>query len=234
VRFVCRFGNDSYADMLRQELAGAGVDVSGCDAVHHLGSGQGIVMLEPDGAASSIVVGGANLAWGEVRREDSGEQHSSRRGLTAAWVGLVASLLLGLCVPGSNHNVVRCSCVATATPSCCLDTLCNSVHVTAAVAVTAGAICVQGAPLRPAALAGVGVLMLQREVPEAVNLAAAQAAAAAGIPIMLVSGCCCWSGGQSDGTEHPLVYLTQEQRTSFNTKTCAVLWCAVLPGCWRH
>lgn len=79
VAFICRFGNDSYADMLRQELAGAGVDVSGCGTLHHLGSGQGIVMLEPDGAASSIVVGGANLAWGEVRRRTSEKQHSSRR-----------------------------------------------------------------------------------------------------------------------------------------------------------
>lgn len=45
----------------------------------------------------------------------------------------------------------------------------------------------QGDPVPAAALSGVGVLMLQREVPESVNLAAAQAAAAAGIPVMLVS-----------------------------------------------
>ncbi len=67
VRFVCRFGNDSYADLLQQQLAAAGVDISGCQHVTDLGSGQGIVMLEPDGAASSIVVGGANTAWGQVR-----------------------------------------------------------------------------------------------------------------------------------------------------------------------
>lgn len=67
VRFICRFGNDSYADMLQKELASSGVDLSGCAVVHDLGSGQGIVMLEPDGAASSIVVGGANTAWDKVR-----------------------------------------------------------------------------------------------------------------------------------------------------------------------
>jgi len=40
--------------------------------------------------------------------------------------------------------------------------------------------------LSPGSLSGVGVLLLQREVPEHVNLAAAQAAAAAGVPVLLV------------------------------------------------
>lgn len=40
--------------------------------------------------------------------------------------------------------------------------------------------------LSPELLSGVGVLLLQREVPEHVNLAAAQAAAAAGVPVLLV------------------------------------------------
>lgn len=42
--------------------------------------------------------------------------------------------------------------------------------------------------LEASALSGVGVLLLQREVPEAVNLAAALAAADAGVPVMMVSG----------------------------------------------
>jgi sugar/nucleoside kinase (ribokinase family) len=70
VRFICRFGNDSHAEMLQEQLAEAGVDISGCQRVAGLGSGQGIVMLEPDGAASSIVAGGANTAWGEVSAID--------------------------------------------------------------------------------------------------------------------------------------------------------------------
>jgi sugar/nucleoside kinase (ribokinase family) len=69
VRFICRFGNDSYAEMLQQQLAEAGVDISSCQHIADLGSGQGIVMLEPDGAASSIVVGGSNTAWGQVRTD---------------------------------------------------------------------------------------------------------------------------------------------------------------------
>lgn len=68
VAFVCRFGNDSYADMLQQQLVASGVDVSGCVSVPDVGSGHGFVMLEDDGAASSIVVGGANTAWQQVRR----------------------------------------------------------------------------------------------------------------------------------------------------------------------
>ncbi len=48
----------------------------------------------------------------------------------------------------------------------------------------------QGDVLPAGQLSGVGVLMLQREVPEAVNMAAAQAAAAAGAIVMLVSHTC--------------------------------------------
>lgn len=88
VRFVCRFGNDSYAAMLQSALTEAGVDVSGCVQVQGVGSGQGIVMLEPDGAASSIVVGGANTAWPEVsafftRQRMVLEVARLHRGLTA-------------------------------------------------------------------------------------------------------------------------------------------------------
>jgi hypothetical protein len=67
-RFVCKFGNDSYAAMLQQQLAAAGVDVTGCGRVAGLASGQGVVLLEPDGTASSVVLGGSNTAWREVRR----------------------------------------------------------------------------------------------------------------------------------------------------------------------
>lgn len=90
VRFISRFGNDSYAFVLRQELSGAGVDVSGCVAVPYLGSGLGLVMLEPDGAASSVVVGGANTAWTEVREGERGEGCRSRRA-GEDWINLVGN-----------------------------------------------------------------------------------------------------------------------------------------------
>eukprot|EP00775_Hariotina_reticulata_P004956 gene4956-5197_t len=51
--------------MLQQELSANGVDISGCTRASDLPSGQGVVMLEPDGAASSVVLGGANTAWPE-------------------------------------------------------------------------------------------------------------------------------------------------------------------------
>lgn len=66
VRFVCRFGNDSYAYLLEQELVSNNVDVTGCQKVTDMPSGYGMVMLEPDGAASSVVLGGANTAWKKV------------------------------------------------------------------------------------------------------------------------------------------------------------------------
>ena len=107
--FICKFGNDAYAKMLESALVSAGVDVSGCSKASNLPSGQGIVHLELDGTASSIVVGGANTAWDK-----------------------------GLSV----KHLLR-------------DT---------------------------------GVVMLQREVPEEVNLAIAEAAVAAGVPVLLDIG----------------------------------------------
>ncbi|WIA31306.1 hypothetical protein OEZ86_002208 [Tetradesmus obliquus] len=64
-RFVCKFGNDSHAATLQRELAAAGVDISGCGVLPLLPSGQGLVLLEPDGTASSVVLGGANSGWRE-------------------------------------------------------------------------------------------------------------------------------------------------------------------------
>lgn len=60
---VCEFGNDGYAETMRTALQEAGVDVSRCAHSAELPTGQGIVMLTPDGAASSIVVPGANAGW---------------------------------------------------------------------------------------------------------------------------------------------------------------------------
>ena len=66
VRFVGRFGNDSHAAMLEAALVAEGVDVS---QSRHVGlpSGQGWVLLEPDGTATSVVLGGSNTAFEQVR-----------------------------------------------------------------------------------------------------------------------------------------------------------------------
>lgn len=66
VRFVGRLGNDSHAAMLQDALVENGVDVSGCGRAPDQPSGHGIVLLEPDGAASSVVLAGSNAAWPEV------------------------------------------------------------------------------------------------------------------------------------------------------------------------
>ena len=62
VKFVCQLGNDSHADMLLAALRDNNVDVSAVKRVER-SSGTGFVMLEPDGSATSIVVGGANAMW---------------------------------------------------------------------------------------------------------------------------------------------------------------------------
>ena len=70
VKFVGQFGNDGYARMLEATIVAEGVDVSDSGRSAHMPSGQGIVMLEGDGAVSSVVVGGSNTAWpaGDVAR----------------------------------------------------------------------------------------------------------------------------------------------------------------------
>lgn len=55
--------------MLEQTLAENGVDVSHSGHVGDFPSGQGIVMLEPGGSVSSIVVGGSNTAWRPAHTE---------------------------------------------------------------------------------------------------------------------------------------------------------------------
>ncbi|CAK0890887.1 unnamed protein product [Prorocentrum cordatum] len=63
VQFVCQFGNDAHAPMLRKTLVDHGVDISGSGHCKDKPSGQGYVFLEPDGTASSVVVGGSNASW---------------------------------------------------------------------------------------------------------------------------------------------------------------------------
>eukprot|EP01041_Mallomonas_annulata_P006621 gene6621-13411_t len=60
--FVCQFGNDANADMLRQVLDDNKVDVSYCQKSNRP-SGLGLVFLQDKGVVSSVVIGGANAAW---------------------------------------------------------------------------------------------------------------------------------------------------------------------------
>ncbi|KAI8475104.1 MAG: ribokinase/xylose isomerase [Monoraphidium minutum] len=120
-RFVGRFGDDAHGAWMRAELEAAGVDLSGSETAKGIPSGAGVVWLDAGGAATSVVLGGANAE--------------------------------GWAAPGG----------------------------------AAGG----GAALRAAAaaaVAGAGALLLQREVPEFVNRAYAEAAAAAGVPVLLDAG----------------------------------------------
>ena len=72
-QFVCQFGNDAHAERLERTLAGSGVALDACGRSASP-SGQGIVLLEADGAVSSVVVGGSNAAWSEDLAERVAEQ----------------------------------------------------------------------------------------------------------------------------------------------------------------
>lgn len=123
-RFICRFGNDAYAGTMEAALVEAGVDVSGCGHAPDLPSGQGIVLLEADGTASSVVLGGANTAWGDA----------------------------SLPTPNTKEGKVNKGLSAS--------------HI----------------------VDSAGMVLLQREIPEEVNLAVARAAHHADIPVLLDVG----------------------------------------------
>ena len=63
VKFACQFGNDANGKILEQALKESKLDLSACGRSKVCPSGQGYVLLEADGSVSSIVVGGANVAW---------------------------------------------------------------------------------------------------------------------------------------------------------------------------
>jgi ribokinase len=107
--FVGQTGRDAPAGVLRTALTHCGVDLTHCASVD-APTGQAIIVLQPDGENSIIIVGGANTQW------------------TA---------------PGDEA-------------------------------------------LRQVAASG--MLLLQREVPESVSLAAARAASSAGVPVILDAG----------------------------------------------
>lgn len=119
------------------------------------------VLLEPDGGATSIVLGGSNTAFPRVR---------------PTGVCLGSGRVPG-CLP-SQAQLIPPPCRA---PSSRWDAvLLNLLEL----------LSVPGLQEAPEALAhlmeGTGVVMLQREVPEHVNEAVAAAAAKAGVPVLLV------------------------------------------------
>lgn len=80
VKFVGVFGNDAHAVELEAELRANGVDVSLSERAHDLPSGQGFVMLSPDGAASSVVIPGANSRWPTDEAELARRMEAATRG----------------------------------------------------------------------------------------------------------------------------------------------------------
>jgi sugar/nucleoside kinase (ribokinase family)/sugar phosphate isomerase/epimerase len=80
VKFVGVFGNDAHAVELEAELRANGVDLSLSERAHDLPSGQGFVMLSPDGAASAVVIPGANIWWQTDESELADRMAAATRG----------------------------------------------------------------------------------------------------------------------------------------------------------
>jgi sugar/nucleoside kinase (ribokinase family) len=129
-RFVCRFGDDDAGRRMRAELAGESLDLAGSATAPGVASGTGIVWLDAEGAATSVVLGGANACgWGAAAATEEDAE-----------------------VKGAPEEAeLRTAAEAALAP-------------------------------RP------GALLLQREIPEAVNAAFASAARAAGVPVLLDAG----------------------------------------------
>ena len=131
--FVGQTGRDAAGGMLREALGACGVSLQHTPAVS-APTGQAVIILQPDGENSIIIVGGANVAW---QAPDAAALDAVRAAAT--------------------QRALFCACV---TP----------------------------APRPGAQVRSAGLLLLQREVPESVSIAAAEAAHAAGVPVILDAG----------------------------------------------
>ena len=63
--FVCQFGEDAHAPWLRGVLERNGCELGACGNASGYSSGTGLVLLEPNGGVSAVVVAGSNAAWVE-------------------------------------------------------------------------------------------------------------------------------------------------------------------------
>ena len=131
-RFAGRLGDDAHAAWLRAQLAAEGLDAARCaGAPEGTASGQGLVLLDAQGAATSVVLGGANAdGW-------PADDVALQREADALVTGSAAGTDSG----SEGDNGGRAA-----------------------------------------------LLMLQREVPERVNVAVAAAAAREGLPVLLDAG----------------------------------------------
>lgn len=60
-------GEDAHGSLVRKALEGGGVNLGYCSVIDGVPTGHAVVMLQPDGQNSIIIVGGANTSgWPEV------------------------------------------------------------------------------------------------------------------------------------------------------------------------
>ncbi|KAI4342449.1 hypothetical protein MLD38_027076 [Melastoma candidum] len=110
--FVGQVGEDAHGSLVRTALEGGGVNLGYCSVIDGVPTGHAVVMLQPDGQNSIIIVGGAN---------------------TSGWPDVLPDEDLGL-------------------------------------------------------IKSAGIVLLQREIPDSVNIQVAKAASSAGVPVILDAG----------------------------------------------
>ena len=111
--FIGRLGGDVHEPWLRKSLLDAGVDLSATETVLDTSCGQGIVLLDADGAATSVVLGGANTqGWpaSDVALEELAE--------AVLTVHSVAVLLLQREVPQRVNTAFAVRAAARHIPVC--------------------------------------------------------------------------------------------------------------------
>ena len=101
------FGSDSFAEGLELELKSAGVRIDR-SLRSARGSGQGFVLLDAEGAATSVVVEGSNGDWGSA---DRAERHLS------AIVSEASLVMLQREVPESVNLIVLRAAALTGVPA---------------------------------------------------------------------------------------------------------------------
>ena len=65
VRFVTALGKDAFADTIRTELSGYGVDMSDIKTFDDAASGNALIHVDKESQNTITVVGGANMAWAD-------------------------------------------------------------------------------------------------------------------------------------------------------------------------
>ncbi|KAG2438724.1 hypothetical protein HXX76_005269 [Chlamydomonas incerta] len=104
-RFVCRLGDDAHLGWLQGELGRAGLDTSASVVMPGMSTGAGIVWLDAEGAATSVVLGGANTQGWSLLPPDAASSagEEATKDMAAREAALLAEHAAAVVAGGSGN-----------------------------------------------------------------------------------------------------------------------------------